>query len=95
MTCPDDILEAMRMVAVLLMTFAAAQATAQSTSDVAEILKRVSAVYDVERYEIKVEAIERRAPSVTSRLQFSFSRPNRYRMQGHMPGMGSSQGWGY
>jgi outer membrane lipoprotein-sorting protein len=78
-------------VLVALMGLGVARLPAQTTPDVAEILKKISATYKVDRYEIDIAYTARKGSPATSHVQISFSSPNRYRMQGNIPGVGMPQ----
>jgi hypothetical protein len=65
---------------------------AQTQPDVAEILKKVSEVYKAaSQYELVADAtlhVEGSGAIKASHLVLAFKGPNRYRMQGKIPGMG-------
>jgi len=65
-------------------------ASAQAQPDVAEILKKVSDVYKpASQYEFEIDAAgQAGGKNVTTHLHFAFSAPDRYRMEGLLPGMG-------
>jgi outer membrane lipoprotein-sorting protein len=61
---------------------------AQAQPDVVEILKNVSATYNVSQYEFDMEAsVSGGGKPAVSHANFSFKAPNKYRMQGRLPGM--------
>src|ERR1700730_4084407 len=66
-------------------------ALAQTQPDVAEILKKVSETYKAaSQYEFVADATVHEARTgrdVTSHMRFAFKAPDRYRVEGSMPGM--------
>ncbi|HEX3879450.1 MAG TPA: hypothetical protein VHW24_20850 [Bryobacteraceae bacterium] len=70
----------------------AATAASQTGPEAAEILRKVAAIYKpVEQYELIVDQTVRDpgAAPVRAHVRVDFRAPNRYRMQGDIPGMAS------
>lgn len=74
--------------AILALTLQAARA--QSAPNVADILKKVAAAYRVTQYDLVVEGTEvnaRTSRTITTHARFAFRAPDRYRLEGPMPGL--------